>query len=466
MKPPIFRRITGIDASAVELERWHMRPGALQRLSPPWERLRVVEEPVEISDRARAVLKVKMGPLWMTWVAEHQDCQPGASFTDVQVDGPFAYWKHTHHFRPIGAERCELEDEVHYRLPLGILGKVFGGAITRTKLERMFRYRHALTKLDLERLPTEPTLGGEAKTVLVTGATGMVGSALEAFLRMRGIAVRRVTRSPSRAGDVRWDPAADEMDLPKDAKIDAVVHLAGESIAGGRWSEARKRRIIESRRQGTRLLCKKLAALDRRPEVLVNASGVNYYRTGTPDAQDESAPRGSGFLSDVCDVWEGETATAADAGIRTVRLRLGIVLSPAGGALAKMLPPFQFGLGGRLGAGSQHMPWVALDDVIDVMYRALCDDRYEGAVNVVAPDVITNAQFTRALAATLHRPRVLPVPAFALKLAFGEQMAEETLLADLCVAPAKLQALGYAFRFPCISGALAYLLGRAPNPDG
>ena len=194
---------------------------------------------------------------------------------------------------------------------------------------------------------------------------------------------------------------------------------------------------------------------------MVSASGANYYAPGTDTPQDESSPRGTGFLSDVCEAWEGETATAERAGIRVVRLRLGVILSPAGGALARMLPVFQAGLGGRLGPGNQRMPWIVIDDVIDIMHRALRDNRYTGPVNAVAPEAVTNHEFTRTLASTLHRPAWLPAPALALRLLLGKQMADETLLADLHVTPAKLTSLGYPFRFGKLPEALAYLTGAS-----
>lgn len=455
----IFRKISRIEVDASALGLWHLASGAFQRLAPPWERMRVLQEPDEIGDGARAILQMKAGPLWLKWVAEHKDCRPGTGFTDVQVEGPFAHWEHVHTFRPADAGACELVDEIHYRLPLGFVGRMFGGVAVRKKLERTFRYRHAITKMDLEREGAEPGRDGVAMTVLITGATGMVGAALEAFLRMRGHRVLRLTRNSTRPGDVRWDPRSGELDLPQDEHVDAAVHLAGENIAGGRWSEARKRRIVESRRQGTRLLCEALASRSRRPAVLVSASGANFYGTGTAEPQDESSPRGSGFLSDVCEAWEGETAVAERAGIRVVRMRFGLILSPAGGALAKMLPLFQLGLGGRLGSGAQRMPWIALDDVVDIVHRALRDPRYEGPVNGVAPELITNARFTSSLARTLSRPAVIPVPGFALKLGLGKQMAEETLLADLALAPGKLLSLGYPFRFPRLDDALTHMLG-------
>lgn len=455
-----FQKSSSIHVPVQELEAWHHAPGAFQRLTPPWERLRIIEEPAEIADGTQAVISMKAGPFWTKWIAEHQDCLPGESFTDVQVKGPFAHWKHIHRFQSAyDADRSTLTDDIEFRMPMGWLGNVFGGPFVRRKLERTFRYRHAMTTMDLERRANEPSGQDRALTVLITGATGMVGTALEAFLRMRGHRVRRVTRDPKRPTDVQWDISAGEMDLSSDEKLDAVVHLAGENIASGRWSAKRKKRILESRRQGTRLLCKTLASLDCPPKVLVSASGANYYEQGTDEFQDEAAPQGNSFLSDVCKVWEEETASAKSAGIRVVNMRLGVIISPAGGALAKMLPAFQLGVAGRLGSGDQRMAWIALDDVIDIMHRAIQDERYEGAVNAVAPQSPTNREFTKTLAKALRRPALIPVPSLALKAAFGKEMANETLLADLAIAPGKLEQLGYPYRFPDIDGALRFTLG-------
>ena len=411
-----FEHSSDIAVPVAELADWHLRPGAFQRLQPPWENVTVVEEPDEITDGARAVVEVKILPLpiapKLQWVAEHCECIPGKQFADIQKRGPFAAWKHTHHFERAGtdASRSRLTDAVEYRLPLGAVGKVVAGGIVKKRLRRMFHYRHAVTQMDLERQSTEPTFPVSPATILVTGATGMIGGGLEAYLRMRGHRVQRVTRSPSRPGDIAWDPDRGEFDLKPTDRIDAVVHLAGESVAGGRWSDERKRRILESRRLGTRLLCAKLAELETPPRALISASGVNYYPLGNKTPSDEQTERGSGFLADVCQVWEEETQAASDAGIRVANLRLGMVLSPSGGALRLMLPAFTCGVGGRLGKGTQRMAWVALDDVIDVASRALFDDRYIGPVNVVSPQVVTNSEFTQVLASVLRRPAIFRVP--------------------------------------------------------
>ncbi len=293
--------------------------------------------------------------------------------------------------------------------------------------------------------------------VLITGASGMIGSALAAHLHEDGHEILRVTRNPSHPGDISWDPDEGKLDLSSAGPIDAAVHLAGENIAAGRWTDARKRRILESRRAGTRLLSEALAALSPPPKVLVSASGINYYPANTGQTHDESSPPGDDFLAQVCLEWEAGTTAAREAGIRVVILRLGMVLSPRGGALAKMLPLFKLGQGGRLGLGKQRVSWIALEDVVEIMARALTDARYEGALNAVAPQVVTNAEFTRALAKTLHRPAILPAPAFALRLALGE-MADALLLADLAVTPGRLQELGYPFRHPDLEEAFAAVL--------
>ena len=292
-----------------------------------------------------------------------------------------------------------------------------------------------------------------ARTVLVTGASGMIGSALTRTLEDRGDRVLRITRRPQGPRDIPWNPSTGQLDLAGYEPIHAAVHLAGENIAARRWSWAQKRQIHDSRVHGSSLLSSKLAALNRPPDVLLSASGVNYYPSNTGGIQNESSPAGTGFLPEVCKTWEEATSPASDAGIRVAHLRLGVVLSRKGGALSKLLPIFKLGLGGRLGSGAQRMPWIALEDVLAITLAGLEDQRFSGALNLVAPEIVTNAQFTDCLAKALHRPALAPVPPFALRLRLG-QLADEALLADLAVAPARLLELGYQFRHPELQSAL------------
>ena len=297
--------------------------------------------------------------------------------------------------------------------------------------------------------------------VLLSGSSGLVGSALVPALASGGHEVVRLVRSqPRDASEVRWDPEAEEIDAARLRGVDAAVHLAGESIAAGRWSTARKARILVSRDKGTRLLAEALAGLEQRPQVLVSASAVGYYGDRGEETLTEDSGSGSAFfLSNVCRQWEAATEPAADAGIRVVNLRFGIILSSTGGALPRLLTPFRLGVGGTLGSGKQFMSWIAIDDVVEAIVHILTTEALRGPVNAVAPQPVTNREFTKTLGRVLGRPTVFPMPAFAARLAFGE-MADELLLASQRVEPAKLLASGYRFRFPDLESALRHLLEK------
>ena len=294
--------------------------------------------------------------------------------------------------------------------------------------------------------------------VLVTGSTGFIGSALVAALAAAGHQVTRLVRRPAAAGEVRWDPAAGNIDAGGLEGHDAVVHLAGESITG-RWTAAKKQRIRESRVNGTRLLAEALPKLSRRPRTLVCASAIGYYGDRGEEKLREDSPPGKGFLAEACVAWEAAAKPAADAGLRVVHLRIGVVLHPAGGALKQMLLPFKLGLGGVIGSGRQYMSWIALDDLIGIFQHALANDSLRGPANAVVPNPVTNREFTQTLGKVLSRPTIFPMPAFAARLAFGE-MADELLLSSARVEPAKLSASGYRFAYPQLEAALRHLLGK------
>ena len=294
--------------------------------------------------------------------------------------------------------------------------------------------------------------------ILISGATGLIGSALVPELEAKGHTVTRLSRSGSGAGTVRWDPSAGTIDGDLEG-TEAVVHLAGESIAQGRWSPDKKRRILDSRVQGTRLLAERIAALSTPPKVMVSTSAVGYYGDrGDEVLTEESAP-GEDFLARVCREWEAAAEPARRAGIRVVHPRLGIVLSPEGGALGTTLPIFKLGGGGKIGSGRQWWSWVALDDVVGSTVHALTDEGVEGPVNVGSPNPMTNAEYTKVLGKVLGRPTVLPLPAPAARVMLGE-VADALLLASQRMRPARLQDTGYAFRYPQLEGALRHLLGR------
>ena len=297
---------------------------------------------------------------------------------------------------------------------------------------------------------TEPS-----RRILITGASGLIGGRLTADLRAAGHQVVALVRRDATSSDseIRWDPARGELDAAAIEGFDAVVHLAGENIADGRWSTERKRAILESRVQGTSLLSRTLAGLQRKPDVLIGASGSGYYGNRGDEIVDESASAGTGFLADVCREWEAATQPARDAGIRVVNLRMGMVLSAAGGGLPRMLGPFKAGLGGVTGSGNQYVAWISLDDLVGIIMLAIADDSLVGPVNAVSPEPVTNRQFVTTLAKLLHRPAAVTLPAMAVKLMFGE-MGQALLLEGVRARPAKLLERGFAFRFPDIESAL------------
>ncbi|MBI3667916.1 MAG: TIGR01777 family protein [Acidobacteria bacterium] len=461
MKAEIFVYRTLIEAPAGEVFAWHTWPGVIERLTPPWERVKVLERTGGIENGARVALRMKAGPLGMRWVAEHRDYVEGRQFKDVQIAGPFRRWEHTHLVEPDGPAACYLEDRIEYALPLG-LGLARGHV--RRRLERLFRYRHRTTAEDIAAHMAHR--GAGPMRILVSGSTGLIGSALIPFLQTGEHEVVRLVRSkPKPPESIRWAPEDSFVDEAGLRGIDAVVHLAGESIAGGRWTKARKARIYLSRVEGTRLLTEALARMDRPPRVMVCASAIGYYGDRGDELLEEDSGHGRDFLAGLCVDWEAAVEPAWKAGVRVVSLRTGIVLSPAGGALAKMLPPFRMGLGGRFGSGEQYMSWISLDDQLGAILHALATGPLEGPVNATAPNPMTNRRFTETLAKVLARPALFPVPAAAARLAFGE-MAQALLLASQRVVPAKLLATEFRFRHPELEGALRHLLGRSKETSG
>ena len=460
--PMVLERASRLPCSADTAFAWHERPGAFERLTPPWERAEVVERSGGIKDGGRVVVRVG-APIALRWVARHRDYQAGRQFVDEQVEGPFARWVHLHRFDPDGPSACIITDRIDYSLPLGAVGAAGEPFLVRPRLERMLGYRHEMLRGDLEahaRYADRPR-----QRVAITGASGLIGRALSPFLTTGGHEVVRVVRRPAGPGEVSWNYHHARADTAGLEGLDTVVHLAGENI-GVRWTEDRRRRIIESRVIGTRFLSETLARLSRPPRVLVAASAVGVYGDRGEEILTEAsstldAPRD--FLNELGREWEAATEPARAAGIRVVLLRFGIVLSPAGGALGQMLPPFRLGLGGPLGNGRQYMSWVAIDDLLGAIHLAMMSETLAGPVNVTAPNPVTGRDFATILGRVLNRPALLPVPAPALRLAFGE-MADVALLASIRVLPARLQESGYHFRYPDLEGAFRYLLGRPARP--
>ncbi|CAN5426571.1 TIGR01777 family oxidoreductase [soil metagenome] len=441
-----------IDHPCEEVFAWHARPGAIHRLIPPWQPMSAIEEAASLAD-GMAVLGLPGG---LRWYAQHDRAAyvPSVRFADELTAGGIrswptlvtGRWRHTHEFTDRGDGTTLLSDTVDTPIP---------GRLLRST----FVYRHRQTADDLAAHRTAAELGMAPLTVAVTGAGGLVGTALCAFLTTGGHRVIRLSRSPGGGPDRRhWNPDDPAPDLLRG--VDAVVHLAGESIAG-RFTDEHKTRIRDSRIGPTRRLAQ-VAASSAGLKVFVSASAVGYYGFDRGDTElTEDSSRGDGFLAEVVADWEAATAPAADAGLRVVAVRTGIVQAARGGTLKLLRPLFGAGLGGKLGTGRQWLSWIGIDDLTDIYHRALYDQRLVGPVNAVAPDPVRNVEYTAALANVMHRPAILPVPSFGPRLLLGAEGVRELAEASQRVSPVKLRAVGHRFRHQSVDDALAHQLGHA-----
>ncbi len=441
---------------------WHSREGAFERLAPPWSEVVVVDARGTNAPGDRKRIQIKLGPLNTEWTIEHEALPSGHGFADRQIEGPFAEWFHEHRFENDPDSGSWLEDRITYRLPCGALGDTALSGRIESELTRAFAYRHQVTQHDLaaharfdDRNPLR---------IAITGATGLVGSRLTPFLRAGGHAVHRIVRTPTGAADeIVWSPSEGRIDADALEGVDAIIHMAGASIAGGRWNAKRMQQIRSSRIEGTSLLAETLASLNRPPAVLVSTSAVGYYGLRGDQLLDETSSSGDGFLAEVCRQWEAAADPARTAGIRVVHPRFGVVVAGEGGMIGQLTLPFKLGLGGRIGSGDQYLSWIAIDDLLSVLLESIMNDGLDGPVNAVSPGIITNQQFTDAMGSVLGRPTIVPVPTTAAKVAFG-QMADELLLASQRVEPAQLHQAGFDFSYRSIDTALQHELSPKPGP--
>lgn len=470
----IFERTTQVEASAAELLRWHLRPGAFERLVPPWDSTRVARRTGRIEDDSmRLELDVPIaGGIRQRWKLHHENFAADSGFDDVLDSGAFPSWRHSHRIAAIDDAHAQLVDSIEYTLPLGAAGRLVGQGTVRRRLERTFAFRHAVTQCDLA---AHARAGLAPLRIAITGATGLVGRALAAYLATAGHTVVPISRRPlthlpegdplAMAPAVIWDPASGTIDTEGLEGVDAIIHLAGEPIASdrwippARWTHASRQRIRDSRIRGTQLIAQSAAALQRPPRVLICASAIGAYGDRGNELLDDDASYGTGFLADVAREWEAAADPARAAGIRTVHARLGVILTPAGGALKRLVLPTKFGAGGPLGTGRQWWSWISLDDVLGAIEHALAHDEITGPINVVSPNPEPQRAIARALGAVMHRPALIPTPQLALKLVLGADLATELLLSSARAMPTTLLGSGYGFRHPDVSGALRHALG-------
>ena len=457
---PAFVKSSLVSAPLPDLIRWHFQSSALLRLLPPWAGARVLESPAVLSDGAKVRLEVPVPPFRRKeWVSRIEDVQSDRCFTDVQVSGPFRSWKHEHSFLPGDDESTSrIQDAVEYQMkepwPIAPIAQ----RMVDTQLVKMFLWRHRRTRNDVTLLRATDWV---PRTVLISGGSGLVGTSLRDLLSVSGCHVRRLVRRVANPdqGEFSWNPQAGEIDPAALDGVDAVINLSGAGIADARWSPARKELIERSRVDSTDLLARSIAAISGEKPALISASAVGYYGNRPDGLCDETEPAGEGFLPRTCEKWEEACQPAIDAGARVVNLRIGIVLSWSGGALAKLRVPVSLGLGGPIGNGRQGMSWIALDDLVGIITHAVVDDRYRGPINCVAPNPVSNREFMRTLGSVMHRPTLMPLPGSMARIAFGE-MAQEALIEGVCARPAVLEELGYPFMFEQLSSAFAFELGQ------
>lgn len=453
----IYKKQTMIHAPIEQVFQWHERNGAIQRLTPPWAPMTLlyrkgngVEKGVQVSFR------LKIFNLPMTWNAEHIGFEENKEFKDTQTSGPFARWIHTHRFLSKNNDQTVMEDHIEYKLPMGLLSLPFYG-MAQKDIDRMFVYRHQVLKDDLES-DYDP---GFQKTILVSGASGTIGSILVPYLRTQGHRVIQLVRTPDNLGpDQRyWDPYQKIIELDPNDPIDAVINLNGMDISRGRWTDTQKSRIMDSRVIPTRFLSEILAERQQKPEVFISSSAIGLYGDRSDTFLTEDEPRGECFISEVCDLWEDASLIAERAGIRTVQLRIGIVLTPAGGALQRMELPFKMGCGVRISHGQQFMSWISMEDTLSGILHILKTKSITGPVNLTAPHPVTNQQFSTSLAQVFSRKLYFVMPGWVVSLLWGE-MGRETLLASARVKPDKLMKSGYRFKHETLMPALKTMLGR------
>ncbi|MFB9164030.1 TIGR01777 family oxidoreductase [Arthrobacter psychrochitiniphilus] len=496
---PVFRYETHLAHPREEVFRWFTRPGALVRLTPSFFGT-ILAEPSDginpgstaamgvgapgglgmwlgsAAGTVRGMLPARLG--WarpeLRWDALHTELVPNESFTDVMAKGPLASSSHKHSFFDGEPGTTVMLDEMHYELPSPVRG-AWTHQRMDAELARMFAFRERQLRGDLAFHAAHSAAGaddGEPLVIAVSGASGLVGRALCALLGGGGHTVLKlVRRAPRSSDEIYWNPEAGHLDTAGLARATVVIHLAGHPI-GGRFTESNKEAILQSRVLGTGLLAKSLATLaaDGVRRTLVSGSAVGYYGAdpksaagmSSPPPLVESDPNGTDFLASVCRRWEAECAPAADAGVRVVNVRTGIVLSAGGGVLQRLLPLYLAGVGGPLGS-KQWQSWVGIDDIAGIFAHAALSQDVSGPVNGVAPHPVQAAEFARILGKVLHRPAVVKVPALGPQLLLGKQGAAELAMANQRVSAHRIQDSGYEFRHGDLDSALRHILGAPPR---
>ena len=457
----VYKHSTTVDANIDATFAWFEHKGSFRRLMPPWEVAEEVRADETLEVGSQRVFRFPMGPLKLTWVAEHTAYNPPHHFADKMIKGPFWSWNHEHHLMESNG-MTTLVDEVTYQVPFGKLGnlvdRILGGILVRGRISKMFKARELRLQRDMEQHAKFSHI--PRKRILIAGSSGMIGTQLVAFLDTGGHDVWRLVRRQVKDGanEFHWDPDTGELNASLLEGFDVIIHLGGEGIGDKRWSKRRKQTIRNSRVNSTKLLADAVASLESKPEAFALASAIGWYGDRSDEELTESSPHGDGFLPDVCTQWEAAASAIESAGIRTMYLRSGIVLSATGGALGKMLLPFKLGAGGSIGGGRQWMSWISLDDEIYAIHHLVMNNESIGAYNLTAPNPVMQRGFAGTLGKVLRRPTFAPLPRFAIKVMFGE-MGERLILDSQRVLPERLLSEGFEFLHSDLEKGLRDTLG-------
>ena len=452
---------THTDSPRPEVFDWFERKGSFRRLMPPWEVAEEVRADETLEDGAQRIFRFPMGPIKMTWVAEHLGYQPPEKFEDIMKKGPFRSWHHVHRFIEKDGGTV-VHDEVDYKLPMGVLGRIFGSRNVRNRLNRMFRARENRLIRDLERHSDFKHL--DRKRILLAGASGLIGKQLAAFLDTGGHEIWRLVRRTPVAGqnEIEWNPSKGTIDNSAIEGFDIVIHLGGAGIGDRRWTKSRMVLIEKSRTESTGLLARTLASLKQKPEVFLVASAIGWYGNRGDEILDEQSEAGTGFLPETCLAWEASADAARQAGIRTIHARTGVVLDASGGALEKMLLPAKMGAGGPIGFGRQWFSWISMDDQIYALHHLVMSPNTEGAYNITSPEPLQQKNFAKALGRVLRRPAFMPTPPFAIWFLYGKMGVALTTESQR-VMPTRLTEEGYRFQHQDAESALRDALGKWKN---
>ena len=465
--PTNYKHETVVNADIDTTFAWFEHEGSFRRLMPPWEVAQEVraDDSLEVGSQRVFKFPAPGAPfINLTWVAEHTGYDKPNYFADTMVKGPFWKWNHDHYLKEENGVTTVVDD-VTYSVPFGPLGmlvdKVLGGSLVTGRISSMFKAREFRLKRDLDN--HAKFLDMPRKKILVVGSSGLIGTQLVAFLDTGNHEVWRLVRrvADSNKNEISWNPDKGEINAKELEGFDVVIHLGGVGIGDKRWSKKRKAAIRDSRVNSTELLSKTLASLENKPDLFMMASAIGYYGNRGDEELDESSTSGEDgyFLTDVCKAWENSANPAKNAGIRTVHMRTGIVISAVGGALGKMLLPAKMGGGGPIGSGKQWMSWISMDDQIYSMYHLMMSEGVSGEYNLTAPNPVRQKQFAKDLGRVLRRPAFAPLPGFMMKIMFGEMGARLTLDSQR-VLPKNLQESGYEFIHTDLQSALSDSLGK------